>query len=233
MVMANKEAFHVKGTRHVQNLILHVENKGLYVGRRSSGATSSSRRWNWNGYRSCAPPAVVPPLAVDKGRLADANALVGPGISSPRVSSKAGGTGSPPSFPVAGVGSTPVAWRESLPSGETAATRSSKRVAFQMPFDRHASGDARGEDLSHSRNLPARTGIGPMPATFCIPAAAAASGARDSAGYRARLRANIDCIFINALQALTPVAGRSRRRPRFPSPSRARTGTSRLTWPKA
>jgi hypothetical protein len=31
MAMANKEAFHVKGTRHVQNLTLHVENKGLYV----------------------------------------------------------------------------------------------------------------------------------------------------------------------------------------------------------
>jgi conjugative relaxase-like TrwC/TraI family protein len=31
MAMANKEAFHVKGTRHVRNLVLHVENKGLYV----------------------------------------------------------------------------------------------------------------------------------------------------------------------------------------------------------
>ena len=31
MAMANKEAFHVKGTRHVKNLVLHVENKGLYV----------------------------------------------------------------------------------------------------------------------------------------------------------------------------------------------------------
>jgi hypothetical protein len=31
MAMANKEAFHVKGTRHVQNLVLHVENKGLYL----------------------------------------------------------------------------------------------------------------------------------------------------------------------------------------------------------
>ncbi len=29
--MANKEAFHVKGTRHVDNLKLHVENKSLYV----------------------------------------------------------------------------------------------------------------------------------------------------------------------------------------------------------
>lgn len=31
MAMATKEAFHVKGTRHVQNLVLHVENKSLYV----------------------------------------------------------------------------------------------------------------------------------------------------------------------------------------------------------
>jgi conjugative relaxase-like TrwC/TraI family protein len=31
MAMANKEAFHVKGTRHVKNLVLHVENKNLYV----------------------------------------------------------------------------------------------------------------------------------------------------------------------------------------------------------
>jgi hypothetical protein len=31
MTMANKEAFHVKGTRHVKNLVLHVENKSLYV----------------------------------------------------------------------------------------------------------------------------------------------------------------------------------------------------------
>ena len=31
MAMATKEAFHVKGTRHVKNLVLHVENKGLYV----------------------------------------------------------------------------------------------------------------------------------------------------------------------------------------------------------
>jgi hypothetical protein len=29
--MANKEAFHVKGTRHIKNLVLHVENKSLYV----------------------------------------------------------------------------------------------------------------------------------------------------------------------------------------------------------
>ena len=31
MAMANKEAFHVKGTRHVKNLVLHVENKSLYL----------------------------------------------------------------------------------------------------------------------------------------------------------------------------------------------------------
>jgi conjugative relaxase-like TrwC/TraI family protein len=31
MAMASKQAFHVKGTRHVKNLILHVENTGVYV----------------------------------------------------------------------------------------------------------------------------------------------------------------------------------------------------------
>jgi conjugative relaxase-like TrwC/TraI family protein len=68
LAMANKEAFHVKGTRHVQNLILHVENKGLYVEaiRRSNVKFSALQL-----ERSPASPApaVVPPLAVDKGRL--------------------------------------------------------------------------------------------------------------------------------------------------------------------
>ena len=68
LAMANKEAFHVKGTRHVQNLILHVENKGLYVEaiRRSNVKFSALEL-----ERLAVSPAsaVVPPLAVDKGRL--------------------------------------------------------------------------------------------------------------------------------------------------------------------
>jgi hypothetical protein len=31
MAMANMEAFHVKGTRHVQNVVIHIENRALYL----------------------------------------------------------------------------------------------------------------------------------------------------------------------------------------------------------
>jgi hypothetical protein len=66
MAMANKEAFHVKGTRHVQNLILHVENKNLYV--------EAIQRTNMKFSalqleRLPVSPAVAPRLTVDKGRL--------------------------------------------------------------------------------------------------------------------------------------------------------------------
>jgi conjugative relaxase-like TrwC/TraI family protein len=66
MAMANKEAFHVKGTRHVQNLILHVENKALYVEaiQRSNVKFSALQL-----ERMPLVPMVVPPLAVDKARL--------------------------------------------------------------------------------------------------------------------------------------------------------------------
>jgi urease gamma subunit len=67
MAMANKEAFHVKGTRHVQNLILHVENKGLYVEaiQRSNVKFSALELERL----PVSAPAVVLPFAVDKGRL--------------------------------------------------------------------------------------------------------------------------------------------------------------------
>jgi hypothetical protein len=66
MAMANKEAFHVKGTRHVQKLILHVENKNLYVEaiQRSNVKFSALEL-----ERLPVTPAIVPSLAVDKGRL--------------------------------------------------------------------------------------------------------------------------------------------------------------------
>jgi conjugative relaxase-like TrwC/TraI family protein len=66
MAMANKEAFHVKGTRHVQNLVLHVENQGLYVEaiQRSNVKFSALQL-----ERLPATPALMPPLSVDKGRL--------------------------------------------------------------------------------------------------------------------------------------------------------------------
>jgi conjugative relaxase-like TrwC/TraI family protein len=64
--MATKEAFHVKGTRHVQNLILHVENKNLYVEaiQRSNVKFSALQL-----ERLPVSLALVPSLAVDKGRL--------------------------------------------------------------------------------------------------------------------------------------------------------------------
>jgi len=66
MAMANKEAFHVKGTRHVQNVVLHVENKSLYVEaiQRSNVKFSALQL-----ERLPIVSAVVHPLAVDKGRL--------------------------------------------------------------------------------------------------------------------------------------------------------------------
>jgi hypothetical protein len=68
MVMANKEAFHVKGTRHVKNLVLHVENASLYVEaiQRSNEKFSALQL-----ERSpvLLASAVVAPLNVDRSRL--------------------------------------------------------------------------------------------------------------------------------------------------------------------
>jgi conjugative relaxase-like TrwC/TraI family protein len=66
MAMANKEAFHVKGTRHVQNLVLHVENKDLYVEaiQRSNEKFSALQL-----ERIPVAPALIFPPAVNKGRM--------------------------------------------------------------------------------------------------------------------------------------------------------------------
>jgi hypothetical protein len=66
MAMANKEAFHVKGTRHVQNLVLHVENKGLYV----EAIQRSNEKFSALQLERMPVPAVTmqPPL-VDRTRL--------------------------------------------------------------------------------------------------------------------------------------------------------------------
>jgi len=69
MAMANKEAFHVKGTRYVQNLVLHVENKSLYV--------EAIQRTNVKFYalhleRLPIVPAragIIPAPSVNKGKL--------------------------------------------------------------------------------------------------------------------------------------------------------------------
>jgi conjugative relaxase-like TrwC/TraI family protein len=68
MAMANKEAFHVKGTRHVQNLTLHVENKSLYVEAIQRSNVKFSALQLERLPISLAPVMVLP-LSVDKGRL--------------------------------------------------------------------------------------------------------------------------------------------------------------------
>jgi hypothetical protein len=69
MVMANKEAFHVKGTRHVQNVVLHVENKSLYVEAiQRSNVKFSALQLERVPESSREAKGVSPPSA-DKGRL--------------------------------------------------------------------------------------------------------------------------------------------------------------------
>ncbi len=65
MAMASKEAFHVKGTRHVQNLILHVENKSLYV----EAIQRSNVKFSALELERLPVAAITAPLSVDKGRL--------------------------------------------------------------------------------------------------------------------------------------------------------------------
>jgi hypothetical protein len=69
MAMANKEAFHVKGTRHVQNVVLHVENKGLYVEAIQRNNVKFSALQLERVPESRREVLSVSPPAVDKGRL--------------------------------------------------------------------------------------------------------------------------------------------------------------------
>jgi len=69
MAMANKEAFHVKGTRHVQNLVLHVENKGLYVEAIQRTNVKFSALQLERLPNSPREVMGISPLSVDKGRL--------------------------------------------------------------------------------------------------------------------------------------------------------------------
>jgi conjugative relaxase-like TrwC/TraI family protein len=65
MAMANKESIHVKDTRHVQNLILHVENKGLYV----EAIQRSNVKFSALELERYPVASAAPSLSVDKGRL--------------------------------------------------------------------------------------------------------------------------------------------------------------------
>jgi conjugative relaxase-like TrwC/TraI family protein len=69
MAMANMEAFHVKGTRHVQNVVIHVENRALYLEaiQRSNVKFSALHleRLPFSPARS----EIIEAPSVDKGRL--------------------------------------------------------------------------------------------------------------------------------------------------------------------
>ncbi len=70
MAMANKESFHVKGTRHVQNLVLHVENKNLYVETiQRSNVKFSALQLERLQVSHEQVAAVVPAPSVNKGKL--------------------------------------------------------------------------------------------------------------------------------------------------------------------
>jgi hypothetical protein len=66
LAMGNKEAFHVKGTRHVQNLVLHVENRELYV----EAIQRSNEKFSALQLERVPAPAVpMKSLLVDRTRL--------------------------------------------------------------------------------------------------------------------------------------------------------------------
>jgi conjugative relaxase-like TrwC/TraI family protein len=69
MAMANKEAFHVKGTRHVQNLVLHVENKSLYVEAIQRTNVKSSALHLERLPVVPARTGIIPAPSVNKGKL--------------------------------------------------------------------------------------------------------------------------------------------------------------------
>jgi hypothetical protein len=69
VAMANMEAFHVKGTRHVQSVVIHVENKALYLEaiQRSNVKFSPLRLERLPA--SPVRPEIIEAPSVDKGRL--------------------------------------------------------------------------------------------------------------------------------------------------------------------
>jgi conjugative relaxase-like TrwC/TraI family protein len=69
MAMANMEAFHVKGTRHVQNVVIHVENRALYLEAIQRSNVKFSALHLERLRVSPARPEIIESPAVDKGRL--------------------------------------------------------------------------------------------------------------------------------------------------------------------
>ena len=69
LAMANMEAFHVKGTRHVQNVVIHVENKALYLEAIQRSNVKFSALHLERLPASPVRPEFIEPPSVDKGRL--------------------------------------------------------------------------------------------------------------------------------------------------------------------
>jgi hypothetical protein len=69
VAMANMEAFHVKGTRHVQNVVIHVENKALYLEAIQRSNIKFSALHLERLPVSPARPEIIESPPVDKGRL--------------------------------------------------------------------------------------------------------------------------------------------------------------------
>ncbi len=69
LAMANMEAFHVKGTRHVQNVVIHVENKALYLEAIQRSNVKFSALHLERLPVSPMRPEIIESPSVDKGRL--------------------------------------------------------------------------------------------------------------------------------------------------------------------
>jgi hypothetical protein len=69
LAMANMEAFHVKGTRHVQNVVIHVENRALYLEAIQRLNVKFSALHLERLPAAPVRPELIEPPSVDKGRL--------------------------------------------------------------------------------------------------------------------------------------------------------------------
>ncbi len=69
VAMANMEAFHVKGTRHVQNVVIHVENRALYLEAIQRSNVKFSALHLERLPAAPVRPELIEPPSVDKGRL--------------------------------------------------------------------------------------------------------------------------------------------------------------------
>ena len=106
VTMANMEAFHVKGTRHVQNVVIHVENKALYLEAIQRSNVKFSALHLERLPAAPVRPELIEPPSVDKGRLLLAAREWGREFVGRVNLQKNGGTGSAASFPRRGSASS-------------------------------------------------------------------------------------------------------------------------------